>query len=69
MNKLRLSDKWMTLVLMILFAFVVVLLSFSMIAPVYLFIRYIAPIALGICLIAILLILIFGDKDKKEYIG
>lgn len=40
MNKLRLkdkySDKWLILVLMTLFAFIVVLLSFSMIAPVYL---------------------------------
>lgn len=57
MNKLRLkdkcSDKWLALVLMTLFAFIVVLMSFSIIVPVYLFIRYIVPIALGICLMAL----------------
>lgn len=64
--KERPTNKWLSPVLMILFCLTVIILVLGTLFPIYSFAKVVAPLAMIPCFIAIILLLIFDNKDKTS---
>ncbi|MED3554210.1 hypothetical protein [Cytobacillus praedii] len=59
----KLTNKWLSPALTILFCLTVIILVFGTLFPIFSFPKVVAPAAMIPCLIAIMLLLIFNKKE------